>query len=43
MAEGGEDDVAVFEHKRVCKPTERALEEQLHRRISLRISIRSYR
>jgi len=36
MAEGGEDDVAVFEHKRACKPTERALEEQLHRRTSLR-------
>lgn len=36
MAEGGEDDVAIVKHKRVCKPTERALEEQLHRRISLR-------
>ncbi len=36
MAEGGEDDFTVFEQKRVCKPTERALEEQLHRHISLR-------
>lgn len=35
MAEEGED-VAVFEHKRAHKPTERALEEQLHRRIGLR-------
>lgn len=35
MAEEGED-VAVFEHKRAPKPTERALEEQLHRRIGLR-------
>jgi len=36
MAEGGEDDVAVLEHKRAPKLTERALEEQLHRRIGQR-------
>lgn len=35
MAEG-EDDVEVFEHKGAPKPTERALEEQLHRPIGQR-------
>lgn len=36
MAEGSESETAAFEHKRAPKPTEKALEEKLHRIIGLR-------